>query len=725
MKDNKNKKIIAIVVLIVIVLLICLLSIRSCEKKDDAKKDKEIVDKNKDNNQDDKNMGDELTVDDSVTTSTNKEASSKPRIELSGSDLVYIEINSEYQDLGAKAIDEKYGDLTEKMIVENSVDVTKLGTYLVTYTVTNNDNETVSVTRKVIVQDTTAPTIEYMEGVQEGDILFVDANKNAIFTSHAVIASDNSKGNIAYEITYFYKAHVDDEYALVEDMDLSQLGYYQLHYTAVDESNNRSEDTLVIEYQVRDVKGPNFVLTMNGTKHPMMNPTTVVEANDDYTDVVEFYYSWVSSLTMEPVWMSVENGTELSVPSNGSYYLLLKATDALGNESTLTSEIFEKDDTLMAATNFNLHHDMSYSGVNAGVKINKLNDITEIQSVVAKLYSGDTLLATNTATNKIYELSLTDGSIELSTPFIVNNGTYVEEYWTTVQNTAYTVEQIPTKVVFEVTKTNGQVLVVENNQLVEPNVFWEGNFYQYDILVGTTKGNYQSLNEAVFNANDNDIILVMPGVYDGTLSIDKNVTIYSLDRENTVITTTSQPVTRSVPNAYGVNPVIYVENGSLTLENITVTSNLNQYTAVDGITVNNGNLNLDSVIITNIKNTEGYNGMQYGRGVTAYGTSFINIDNSHINQFNKNGAHFVGSGVTANINNTTFIGSGINENAAAQNGIVFMDGASGSISNCVFSNFQYHDTTVTESYGILLYNNDLGTVQIDSNNIFSNCDQEY
>lgn len=724
MKDNKNKKIIVIVVLAIIVLLICLLGIRSCEKKDDVKDDQTIVEPD-DNHNEDENIGDELTTEEDLAT-TFTEETSKPTIQLNGSDLVYVEINSKYQDLGALATDEKYGDLTEKIVVDNPVDVTKLGTYTITYTVTNNDKEVATVTRTVVVQDTLAPTMEYIEGVQEGDIILVDANKSASFMEHAVVANDNSKGNVTFDITYFYKASIDDDYEIVDNMDLSQLGYYQLHYTAVDESNNRSEDTFVVEYQVQDVKGPNFVLSMNGTVYPMLNPTTTVEANDDYTDVVSFYYSWVASLTETPVWTSVTNGTELSVPGNGSYYLLLKATDSLGNESTFTSELFEKNDMLITTTNFNLHSDMTYSGVNAGVIINELNDITEIESVVAKLYSGDTLLATNTATNKIYELTLTNGSIELSTPFIIRQGTYVEEYWTTVQNTEYTIDQMPTKVVFEVTKTNGAVLTVENSNLIEPdNTFWEGNFYQYDILVGTTKGDYQNLNEAVLNATEGSTILVLPGVYDGTLTIDKNITIYGLDRENTIITTTTAPSARIVPSTSGMNPVIYVENGELTLSNITVTSNLSSYVAVDGITVNNGNLNLDSVIITNIINAAGYSGAQYGRGITAYGTSLININNSHINNFNKNGAHFIGTGVTANINNTTFIGSGIKENAAAQNGVVYMDGANGSVSNSVFSNFQYHDTTVTESYGILLYNNDLGSVQIDSSNIFSNCDINY
>ena len=722
MKDNK--KVIVIVGLLILVLLICLLGIRQCEKEDELLTDTPIVDTDDENNDDEEeNIGDEETITEVVPTVN--EETSKPTIQLNGSDLIYVEINSLYQDAGATAQDEKYGDLTEKIMIDNPVDVSKLGTYVITYTITNEDEETASVTRTVIVQDTTAPILTYQNDFEEGMIVNVDANRNASFHNHAVTATDNSKGNVTLEMIYYYKAQENDEYQLVDSMDLGKLGYYQVYYVAIDESGNRSDDTLVVEYLVADTKGPNITVSMNGTSYPMLNPSVTVSAVDDYTNVANFAYAWVTSLEEEPNWINVDNNTLLQLENNGDYYLLLKAVDDLGNESTFTSNLFQKDDTLMQVTNFNLHSDQTYSGVNAGIKINQLESITDIASVVVKLYSNDTLLATNTSTDRIYDLALIDGSIELSTPFIVKDGTYVEEYWTTVQNSAYSVSMKPTKVVFEVTKSNGEVHTITNDHLIEPNVFWEGNFYDYDILVGPNYGNYTNLVEAINNAQDQSSILVLPGVYDGILAINKNLTIYGLDKENTIITTTTAPVMRTVPNQYGANPVIYVENGSLSLSNITVTSNISQYNAIDGITVNNGNLTLDQVIITNIKNSEGYNGMQYGRAITAYGTSNVNITNTHVNNFNKNGAHFVGTGVTANISNSTFIGSGINENAAAQNGVVYMDGASGSISNSVFSNFQYHDTQVAESYGILLYNTDAGNVQISNNNIFNNCDQNY
>jgi len=87
-----------------------------------------------------------------------------------------------------------------------------------------------------------------------------------------------------------------------------------------------------------------------------------------------------------------------------------------------------------------------------------------VQSVVVKLYSGTTLLQTNTATPKVgAEIT---GS-QISSPFDVF-GTFdyaTDGYWTNVRESEYGRHLIPTKVVATVVLENGQQLTAENTNL--------------------------------------------------------------------------------------------------------------------------------------------------------------------------------------------------------------------------------------------------------------------
>lgn len=678
MKDNNNKKIISIVIIAIIILLICLLAVRSCDRDNKVEENDEIFDKNNKENDDDK-TNDEVTYIEEVYYET-----SKPTIRLNGSETVYVEINSTYKEEGATAQDSKYGDLTDKIVIDNPLDITKLGTYVLTYTITNNDNETASVTRTVIVQDTIAPTIEYKEGADK-EAVFVDANKNKEFSDHQVLIDDNSK-NVILEMSVYYKDFQTENYTPVESMDISKVGYYLVYYTAVDESGNRSE-TLVVEYLVDDVVGPEITVSMNGTEYPVVDPKVVVEAIDANTTVSSFAYAWVTSLTETPSWIDITSGTTLTPPSNGKFYLMLKATDALGNESSMVTEAFEKDDTLMNVTNFNLHSGIDYKGVNAGIKVNKLTDINEISSVVVKLYSDDILLATNTSTDKIYDLTLSAGSIELSTPFIVVDGTYVEEYWTTIINSEYSISAIPTKVVFEVTKANGEVHTLENNLLVEADgIKWEQFFYSYDILVGNTRGDYQTVQEAVDNAADNAKILILPGTYDGAVTISKNLTIFGINRETTILTNTK--TTAIVLKIVSASNVV--------IKNITVDGN----GTVAGGMISNSKVTMDNNVITKVKNA-----------LYISGSSDVSISNSHISQVEGEADYgYIDADDTAKvtITNTTIVGS---EDDDGDIGVYFYGDSTGSVVDSDLSNLN----------SAIGYENNQPTT---SGNTYTNCTNE-
>ena len=88
----------------------------------------------------------------SLNYTTNNLENKKPVIEATDFTLL---VNQEYNPLNyAKASDEEDGDLTNKIkVTNNNIDITKIGTYTVTYQVTDLKNQTVTKTVNVQVLD--------------------------------------------------------------------------------------------------------------------------------------------------------------------------------------------------------------------------------------------------------------------------------------------------------------------------------------------------------------------------------------------------------------------------------------------------------------------------------------------------------------------------------------------------------------------------------------------
>lgn len=76
-----------------------------------------------------------------------------PLITVLGSSgqTTYVTINTPYVDLGATALDNISGDVSDTIITQGTVDVTKLGTYYITYTAVDNCGNESTATRTVYV----------------------------------------------------------------------------------------------------------------------------------------------------------------------------------------------------------------------------------------------------------------------------------------------------------------------------------------------------------------------------------------------------------------------------------------------------------------------------------------------------------------------------------------------------------------------------------------------
>ena len=149
-----------------------------------------------------------------------------PVITLVGDAQITVEVGSTYTDLGATASDNYDGDITADIVTVNNVDTSVIGSYTVTYNVTDSSgNAATEVTRTVNVTDTTAPVITLV-----GDAV-VDLSVGDTYSESGATASDNYDGDITADIVVGG-----------DSVDTSTVGQYTVTYNVTDSSGNAATE---------------------------------------------------------------------------------------------------------------------------------------------------------------------------------------------------------------------------------------------------------------------------------------------------------------------------------------------------------------------------------------------------------------------------------------------------------------------------------------------------
>jgi methionine-rich copper-binding protein CopC len=144
-----------------------------------------------------------------------------PVITLVGDSEVTIAYGETYNDAGATATDNLDGDLTGDIITINPVNTQTIGTYIVTYRVSDSDgNNAQAVQRSVNVVDMTAPVINLL-----GDAT-VTITQGDSYTDAGATATDNVDGDISNNIT------------VTNPVDTLTQGTYTVQYNVTDNSGN-------------------------------------------------------------------------------------------------------------------------------------------------------------------------------------------------------------------------------------------------------------------------------------------------------------------------------------------------------------------------------------------------------------------------------------------------------------------------------------------------------
>jgi len=243
-----------------------------------------------------------------------------PTLTLNGTATETVEQCGTYKDPGAVATDLVDGNLTTAIVVTGSVNTSVVGSYTLTYTVSDAQGNTTVKTRTVMVKDTRKPGI-YTVGVRIVDKAEVKIQIGSIFVDN-IYAEDECNGPIPVVKTPGFNGPVNT----------AVKATYPVIYTAVDPNGNKAdEDGFVLNYKVGDFIAP--VIELNTSDilfHDVNTPYTSrnVTVTDNFDPINKV--SVVKSGSVDPYTL-------------GTYVETFTATDEGGNSTTKTRTVVVVD----------------------------------------------------------------------------------------------------------------------------------------------------------------------------------------------------------------------------------------------------------------------------------------------------------------------------------------------------------------------------------------------
>ena len=230
-----------------------------------------------------------------------------PVITLLGNNPLTINQDSSYSDPSATASDNLDGNVTSSIITVNSVDTSVIGSYTVTYNVSDAAGNTAVATRTVHVADHTPPIITLLGS--NPTLVYL----NSIYGDDGATATDNLDGNVTSSII------------TVNSVDTSVIGSYTVTYNVSDAAGNMAVATRTVHVaDPLDVTPPATTATpLGGTYNTVQSVTLTADES------ATIYYSTDGS-TPTTVYTT-------AIPISSTTTLKFFAKDIIGNiESTNT-----------------------------------------------------------------------------------------------------------------------------------------------------------------------------------------------------------------------------------------------------------------------------------------------------------------------------------------------------------------------------------------------------
>lgn len=202
-----------------------------------------------------------------------------PKIYLNGYSVMDIDVHTTFNDPGVTITDNYCQNLQPE--ITGSVNIHKLGSYTLTYSITDcNGNGPASVQRVVNVVDTKAPVIAVKPPYKDGDTITIEVL--SVFQMPSVNVSDNY--NSLSEMTETYGGTYVSTFGLGNPAN--QLGDFTFTYKVEDGSGNSSMISFTV--RVKDTQRPVITLVgdyvYNICRYDTLDLTTVTATVTDNFD---------------------------------------------------------------------------------------------------------------------------------------------------------------------------------------------------------------------------------------------------------------------------------------------------------------------------------------------------------------------------------------------------------------------------------------------------------
>jgi hypothetical protein len=185
-------------------------------------------------------------------------------LDLTNGPLLFYPKGPTYVDPGFKAM-EGTADVTNKVVVTGSVNSTKVGQYVLTYSATNADGFSASVSRTVIVYDPTAPATD-LSGNYLSNVTRISPSR--AFTGLSVTITKKAPG--IFFVSDLLGGFYDQGANYLYGPDYAMNGYLQLN----------ADNTLTYISSFC----PGFGDSLNGLTNGVYNPVTrVITWRSSYT----------------------------------------------------------------------------------------------------------------------------------------------------------------------------------------------------------------------------------------------------------------------------------------------------------------------------------------------------------------------------------------------------------------------------------------------------------
>jgi hypothetical protein len=231
-----------------------------------------------------------------------------PQITLLGDNPLYIEQGGTFSEPGATAVDDRDGDVSARINVTGSIDTQSSGSYSLRYNVVDNaGNNASTVTRTVIVRDTSIPVISLL-----GDNP-LNHEKGQLFNDPGATATDSIDGYLSS--------------AIVRSGSVpAAVGAYILTYNVADSSGNQAL-TVIRTVNVTDT-GTSVITLLGSNPMEVARDTAFIDpgalAMDGPTENIS------SAI--------VVSGT-IDTAVIGTYTLTYNVTDSTGNAALPVSRV--------------------------------------------------------------------------------------------------------------------------------------------------------------------------------------------------------------------------------------------------------------------------------------------------------------------------------------------------------------------------------------------------